>query len=1046
MIEYFARNRVAANLLMFCICVIGLATALNRLRLEVFPTVEADVVNIRVIYPGATPTEAEEAIAIRIEEAIQDLPGIDRIFSNATEGAATVTVEVRRGFSPRELLNDIKNRVDSISTFPVDAERPIVDQPAVSERVLNIVLAGPLSERDLKRLGERIRDEITNLPGVTQVGLRGVRPYEVTVEIPEAALQAHGLTFADVAAAIRRSSIDLSAGRIRTEGGDVLLRTDAQANVQEDFEQIVVISGADGARVTLADLATVRDGFDENVMFSEFNGQRAVMVDVFRVGDQDAIAVADAVKAYVERARRFLPEGVTLTIWNDWSQTIRDRLGTLTNSLLWGGVLVFLILAMFLRFSVAVFVAIGIPVSFLGGLALMPVFGYSLNLMSMFAFIMVLGIVVDDAIVTGENIFNHLRRGGDPTDSAIRGTHEVAVPVTFGVLTTMIAFVPLMLLPGRRGDFFSVIAVIVIVVLAFSLVQSKLVLPAHMSCIGRIGGKDERLNALQRFQRLFADGLEWFIRRAYRPSLHVCIKYRYSVAALFFVLLGLLFAYLSSGRLKFFFFPRIESDSVTVRLDMPVGTPVEITERHVRQIAAAGREVMDEFNRRFGAGTVRNLLMTVGGQPFGSRFGTGSTGESHQGEVILELAPGDERPPGVGAFTISQAWREKVGIIPGGEVSYVFSRSGAGAPIDVQLSGPDFAQLDALSEQIKARLLTYPGVTDVADSYEAGKDELKLTLKPAAVHLGLTAEDLARQVRQAFFGLEAQRIQRNRDDVRVMVRYPYDERRSIANLENMRIRTPDGHQVPFSEVAVAEMGKSLPAIRRVDRNRTLNITADFDEGRGDVETVKRDLELNVLPELLAAHPEVTFSLEGEAREQRESFENLRFGVLLVLFGIYAMLAIAFRSYVQPLIVMLIIPFSVIGAIGFHMLRGDMLSIMSVLGILALMGVVVNDSLVLVDYVNRHRQAGYSLLRAVSNAGVARFRPILLTSLTTIAGLAPLLLEKSRQAQFLIPMAVSLAGGVAFATFISLVLVPMLYLIFEDIGRGLRRAYAWWRQP
>ncbi|MFO7725059.1 MAG: efflux RND transporter permease subunit [Oceanipulchritudo sp.] len=1045
MIAYFARNRVAANLLMAAICIMGLVSALNRLTLEVFPNVEADVVNIRVAYPGSTPTESEEAIGVRIEEAIQDLEGIDRLLTNATEGSVTVRAEVLRGYDPRELLDDIKNRVDSISTFPDDAERPIIEQPAVSERVLNIVLSGPLTEKDLKTLGERVRDEITNLPGVTQVGLRGARPYEVAVEISEQTLQSYGLTFADVASAIRQSSIDLSAGRIRTKGGDVLLRTDAQAYVQEEFEEIVVLAQSGGTRLTLADIATVRDGFDENMMYSEFNGNRAVMVDVFRVGNQNVIDVANTVKAYIERSKSTLPEGVALTVWNDWSETIRDRLNTLSGSLLWGGLLVFIILAMFLRFSVAMFVALGVPVSFLGGLALMPVFGISLNLLSMFAFIMVLGIVVDDAIVTGENIFNHLRsRKGSSTDASIAGTKEVSVPVTFGVLTTMIAFIPLMLLPGRRGDFFSVIAVIVIIVLAFSLVQSKLVLPAHMSYLTHIGRKEEKLNFLQRFQRFFSDGLEWFIRKVYRRLLHVAIKYRYSTVSIFLVIFILMVGMLSTGRLKFFFFPRVESDSVTVRLDMPIGTPAEVTERHVKQITAAAMAVQDDFNERFGEGTIRNLLMTVGGQPFGSRRG-GSSGQSHRGEVILELAPGEVRDPEVSAYSVSQTWRGLVGIIPGGEVTYIFSRASGGSPIDVQLSGPDFEQLDAMAAAIKDHLRTYPGVVDIADSFEAGKDEIKLRLKPAATNLGLTSTDLARQVRQAFFGLEAQRIQRGRDDLRVMVRYPEDERQSLENLESMRIRTPDGRQVPFVEVAEAEMGKSLPSIRRVDRNRTLNVTADIEEGEGNVEAVKASLSETFLPQLLAANPEVSFSLEGEAREQRESFESLRYGILLVLFSIYAMLAVVFRSYLQPFIIMLVIPFSVIGAIAFHVIRGDMLSIMSILGILALIGVVVNDSLVLVDYVNRRRKEGYILLRAVSKAGSARFRPILLTSLTTIGGLTPLLLEKSRQAQWLIPMAVSLAGGIAFATFLTLFLVPMFYLIFEDIGKGCRRLFAWWRQ-
>ncbi len=1046
MIDFFARNRVAANLLMAAICVVGLLSAFNRLTLEVFPSAEADVVNVSVAYRGSTPTESEEAIGVRIEEAIQDLQGIDRIYTNAVEGSVRVSIEVMKGYDPRKLMDDVKNRVDSISTFPRDAEKPIIEQPARSERVLSIVLSGPMSERDLKTLGERIRDEITNLPGVTRVGLRGVRPYEVAIEIPENTLRAYGLTFANVANAIRGSSVDLSAGRIRTLGGDVLLRTDEEAHYQEDFEKIVVITREDGTRLTLADIADVKDGFNENLIYSEFNGDRSVMVDVYRVGDQDAIELVEAVKAYLDRSSINLPEGVQLTIWNDRSEYIRDRLNTLTNSLMWGGLLVFLILAAFLRFSVALFVALGVPVSFLGGLALMPVFGISLNLISMFAFIMVLGIIVDDAIVTGENIFTHMRRGGDPTEAAIRGTHEVSVPVTFGVLTTMIAFVPLMLMPGRRGDFFSVISVVVISCLAFSLVESKLVLPAHMSLLKHLGERRKKLTGIVRIQRNVADGLEWVIRKLYRPLLHNAIKFRYSTVAVFCTILLITIGFLSTGRLKFFFFPRIEDDSVTVRLDMPIGTPVDVTEKYVRAITAAAIEVEKHYNEEYGEGTIVNRLMTVGGQPFGGRWGGGGSGQSHLGEVILELAPGEERNPEVTAFGVSRLWRSKVGFIPGGEVSYLFSRSGAGAPIDVQLSGPDFKKLDELAEKLKEQLATYPGVVDILDSFESGKDEIKLTLKPAASNLGITSEDLARQVRQAFFGLEAQRIQRGRDDVRIMVRYPERERRSLANLENMRIRAPGGKEVPFIEVANAEMGKSLPSIRRVDRNRTLNVTADIEEGKGDVEAVKLDLMERYMPELLALNPEITYSLEGEAREQRESFESLQFGVLIVLFSIYGMLAVAFKSYTQPFIVMLIIPFSVIGAILFHVVRGDTLSIMSVFGILALVGVVVNDSLVLVDYVNKRRLDGYSLLRAVSKAGVVRFRPIFLTSLTTIGGLTPLLLEKSRQAQFLIPMAVSLAGGIAFATLLTLFLVPMMYLIFEDIGNSVRRVYHWWRKP
>lgn len=1055
MIAWFARNGVAANLLMFCLVGMGMHALLTRINREIFPTITAETVNISVPYRGSTPAEVEEAIVIKVEEAIQDLPGIDRMISNANEGNASIRVEVLDGYDVRELLDDIKNRVDSINTFPVEAERPIISTPGRRDRAISVVLAADLSEAELRELGQRVRDEIANLPEVSIVELKGVRPYEIAIEISEQTLRKYGLSLAQVAQRINQSSLDLSAGRIRTRAGDVLLRTEGQAYVAADFAEIVLKPGADGTSLRLGDIADIDDGFEENPLFTKFNGKRAVMIDVIRVGDQDAIAVANEVREYLARAEGRLPPGTTLTVWQDRSELINQRLQLLLKNAAQGGILVLISLALFLRPSLAFWVALGIPVSFLASIAVLPFLGVSINLVSLFAYILVLGIVVDDAIVTGENVYSRMEKGEPALKAAIEGTNEVAVPVTFGVLTTMLAFVPLLMVEGTRGQFFRNIPAVVVPVLFFSLIESKLVLPNHLSHLKSLvhKGPRESLGFIMRGQRWVANGLDRFISRIYQPSLNLALRQRYATLAAFVAIFLGFAGYMGGGHIRFVFFQFPASDSVSARLTMPIGTPEDITAQHLASLERAADAVRTQLNEKYGEGTVRNVLSTLGGQPFGGRGGSGGGGNPALAEVVLELAPTEDRNPAVDSRMTAMLWRRETGVIPGAEeMAYNFSFSG-GNPIEVQLTGPDLEELEDISDQIKERLTVFPGVFDITDSFEAGKDELEITLKPAGEFLGITLNDVARQVRQAFFGAEAQRIQRGRDDVRVMVRYPEGERRSLVDLQRMYVRTPSGVEVPFSEVAEATMGKSLPTIRRIDRNRTITVSADADVQVADVTAVRRELDEEILPELLAPYSSVSYSLEGEAREQRQSMSGLRVGIVIVLFGIYAMLAIAFRSYSQPFIVMSAIPFGIVGAVLGHIVMGYInrpfgaaepysLSILSLFGMLALSGVVVNDSLVMVDFINRRRKSGVPMHQAVSEAGAARFRAILLTSLTTVAGLAPLLFEKSRQAQFLIPMAISLAWGVAFATFITLLLVPALYLVFEDCGNEMRRVFRW----
>ena len=1028
LISWFTRNGVAANLLMIGIVFWGLFSLNNRIPLEVFPSFELDSITVRVPFRGASPTEVEESINIRIEEAIQDLTDIKSITSTAAEDLGTVQIDVDSRANVEDVLNDVKQRVDQISTFPTDADNPSVYTLARTREVISVVIAGPLAERDLRALANRVRDDLEALPNITQVSLSGVRDFELAIEVSEKTLLQYGLTFADVANAISNSSLNISAGAIKTAGGEVLIRTEGQGRTVEDFARIPIISSADGTRVTLAELANISDGFDENSLAQVFNGRSSIEIDVFRSGNQSAITVAREVKDYIEDTQSTMPDNVTMGYWRDRSRTVNARLQTLNKSALQGGLLVILLLALFLRPSVAFWVFIGVPVAFMGGLALMPTIGVTINLISLFAFILVLGIVVDDAIVTGENIYSHMRRNPNRIQAAIEGAQEVAIPVTFGVLTTVAAFMPLLLIEGVRGKIFAQIPMIVIPVLLFSLVESKFVLPAHMKHLNF--HKPERPNPLSLLQRKIADGLEWMIRHWYQPCLAACMRQRYLTLSVFVGTAIIVFSLVSAGHVKFVFFPRIQSEVAIASLTMPTGTPFELTQKHVERINNAATELQKKhIDPETGLSIIEGIMSTAG-----SSGGDGAS-QSHVGRVMFEITPPEERALQVTSRELVMQWRQAIGDIPGAkEINYRAEIGRGGSPVSVRLSGRDFDRLKIAAQKTKDKLATYPGIEDITDTFASGKQELKLEIKPAAEQLGLTLSDLSSQVRQAFFGFEVQTIQRDRDDVRVVVRYPLSERQSLDNLQTMMIRTPDGSNVPFSEVADADIGRGFASITRVNRKRTVNIEADVDKENTDIEAIKREL-LEDMPEILASFPDISFSLEGEAAEQRESFGSLKTGIWFVLAVIYTLLAIPLRSYVQPIMVMLVIPFGVVGAILGHMIMGMNLSIMSYMGMLALSGVVINDSLVLVDFVNNRRLEGLNVTNSVRVAGVARFRAILLTSLTTFFGLMPLIFEKSTQAQFLIPMAVSLGFGIMFATLITLVLIPCNYLILEDI-KGL----------
>ncbi|MEE3327763.1 MAG: efflux RND transporter permease subunit [Myxococcota bacterium] len=1042
-IRWFANNPVASNLLMIVMVVAGLFS-LPIIQQQMFPELETHMIVVSVPYLGASPSEVEEGVCIRIEEELNGLSGIEKMTSSSAEGACAVTVELLSDQPVDRALSEIKNAVDSISTFPDETEKPIVSHLDMQHNVLQVVLSGPAEERTLRYWGEKLRDGILALPGFTHVDLTNIRQFEVSVEVSESSLRRYGLTFEEVANAVRRSSLDLPGGAIKTEGGEILLRAKGQAYTGDDFNEIVVLTREDGTRLMLSDVAKVVDGFEENDRFASFNGAPSVMVRVFRVGDQKLLDLARRGRAYLETFQTQLPEGLELTVWRDDSTYLRDRLNVLINNGVTGFVLVFIVLTAFLRLRLALWVAIGVPVSLMGALALFPVMGLSLDVLTLFAFILVLGLLVDDAIVVGENIHTHQERAEDPLLSAISGTQEVSVPVIFGVLTTVAAFLPMLMGPGGMGRMFGFIGIVVVICLFCSLVESQLILPSHLGHHAGATGKSEEFaprSALQKRwkqgQQFLASSLTRLARGYYRRLLETALAWRYVTVTLAVGLLVITLAAAYFGNMKWTFFPDVESDYVSAVISMPPGTPVEQTALAVGQIRESAERVAAQLSEQLGGEglVVQHIMDVAGGRAGLDRGGPPTTisaaNSSHQGEVSIELVSGDARqvPP----HEFVSLWRAATPPVVGAEeVSFIYDYFSFGAAIDIQLSSANVENLERAADRIKLKLAEYKGVYDITDSFQGGKAEIQLDILPAAESLGLTLSDLARQVRQAFYGEEAQRIQRGRDDIRVMVRYPEDRRTSLSDLENLRIRTPAGDEVPFYAVARASMDRGYSTIKRIDRQRTINVTADVSEQEGGnasqiIASLSREL-----PDILEGLPDVSYTYEGERAEQSETFDALiRYGTMALIL-IYSLLAIPLRSYTQPVLIMSVIPFGLVGAIGGHLLMGLDWSFMSVFGVVALSGVVVNSSLVLVHAVNRLRDEGTEMNEALRKAGVIRFRPIVLTAITTFVGLTPLMLEQNLGAAFLVPMGVSLAFGVVFATVISLLIVPSGYLIMEDL--------------
>ena len=1035
-IEWMAKNGVAANLLMLFIVVAGLLSLLN-IPQEVFPEFSLDTIQVRVEYPGASPEEVEEAIVRRVEDRIEGINGVRQVSASASENVGVVMVELALGTDASRALDEIKAEIDRINSFPVDAEKPEVVALTAQSRGIEIAIFGNVDERALKEIANRVKNDLTTLPEISLVRVTGVRNYEISIEVSKAALRAYQLTLDEITTAVRRGSMDLPGGSVETDREEILVRVQGQNYTSDDFGDIIVRANPDGSILRLHDLATIRDEFEDTDLITAFNGQPTAFVQVFRTGDERLLDIVAAVERYLdEELSVTLPRGVEYQIWENEGEYLQSRLSLLVKNGRLGLFFVLVALALFLNLRLALWTAVGIFLSFAGVFAVMTVVGVSINMMSLFGFILAIGIVVDDAIVVGENIYTQREKGTSAHQSAVQGTLQVSVPVTFAVLTTVAAFTPLLFIPGTIGKFLNVIPIIVISVLLLSLVEALFILPFHLSHLPEPGMENRAgiLGPAYRLQDAFQGWVQRFIDGPLERGVKFAVR-RWGLVLLGSVTVLLLVVGLVAGRyIRFSLLPDIEGQEVVAYVEMPEGTTSERTQEvatYLEQKGYAAAAALEEALPDDHPPIIQAVFSSVGDRP----SATGGPGlsalvtfvRSNIAEVSFRLIDPELRA--LPAVEFERAWRDSVGVVTGARtLTFSAKLIELGAPVQVELSHPDTVGLNAAVPALKDRLARFAGVIDVRDDQGRGKRELELRLKPAARSLGITLDDLARQVRGAFFGNEAMRLQRGRDEVRVYVRLPEAERNSLADLQDYRIRGASGGEVPLSTVADLSFGVGSSTIKRIGGRRIATVTADVDRAVVTGQEVNRALEAEILPDLQKQFPGLRYAFGGEQREQAIALGGLARGFAMALLVIYALLAIPFRSYVQPLIIMATIPLGFIGAALGHLIMGLDLGMLSMFGMVGLSGVVVNDSLVLIHFVNERHRSGLPMHEAIVEGAKLRFRPILLTSLTTFLGVFPIIIERSIQAQFLVPMAVSLGYGILVATPILMLVVPALSMM------------------
>jgi len=1011
-IGWMAGNSVAANILMLFLLVGGFFWGRN-VKQEVFPEFELDRVIISVAYPGSSPEEVEKGIILPVEEALQSIEGIKEITATANEGSGQIRVDALIDVDIERMATDIKNEVDRITSFPEDAEEPVVTIPTRRRGVITLVLYGNLSASTLRETGESVRDQLLQDKDIQQVEFEGHRPFEIAIEVDQERLRAHNLTISEVADKVRAASLELPGGSIKTSGGEILLRMNERKDFRFEFEKIPIISSPDGTMVLLGDIGLIHDGFAETDEFLTYNGMDALGIKVFRIADQTPIEVADAVLRQVDRLQQMLPDGVFVATVNDRSKIFRQRLNLLLKNGYLGLGLILILLGLSLEPRLAFWVTMGIPISFMGALYVMPFFDVSINIVSLFAFIISLGIVVDDTIIVGENVYSYRQKGYTFIEAAVRGTKEMAMPVTFAILTNIITFMPLYFVPGIMGKIFRHIPVVVVSVFLISLIEALFVLPAHLSH-QRDKPANRFVGAIIAFQERVSNGLTRFGRMVYSPVLTLGLRYRYVTITIGLIVLLITGAYVKSGRMGITTFPRIESDLAYCSATLPYGVPVEQTRAVQEKLIETARIVM---NNNGGDRLVTGIQSSV-------------TGNNTWIKVFL--TPPDQRPIRTGDFV--KQWRRVTGPIAGIESLRFrsnFGGPGSTAALTVELQHRDIKILEKASSELAGSLQFFPIVSDIDDGYSSGKQQLDFILKPTGYQLGLTPSLVARQVRAAFYGQEVRRQLRVRNEIKIIVRLPQSQRQLEQTLDRMLIKTPGGVMVPLHEVVETHRGNAYTSIFRRDGRRVNAVTAEVNPPTQAAQIIE-SIKEGILKQLVQKYHGLTYKFEGRQAQRKESLKGLADGMKIALIIIYVVLAIPFRSYIQPAIVMFSIPFGVVGAVFGHLIMGYSLSILSMFGMVALSGVVVNDALILIDLINRTRLQGNTLYAAVFNAGLARFRPIVLTTMTTFFGLMPMIFETSRQARFLIPMAISLGFGILFATGITLIMVPCLYLILEDI--------------
>lgn len=1047
--KWSVEHRVSVNLIMVFLIVAGMFTVLDMNR-EMFPQFTLDMIDIGVDYPGASPEEVEEGIVIKIEEQLKGLENVKTVYGTALEGHGSVTLELETGIDINEKLDEIRTEIDLIDSFPEEAEEPVITEIKNNEPAIYVAVYGDVEERLLRDTAEKIRDDLVDTDDISLASLIGVRDFEISIEVSETDLRRFNLSFDHIVQAVRTGSLELPGGKIKTRGGEFLVRAKGKRYTGEEYEQIPLVTREDGTVIRLGDVATVRDEFEDRDLKARFNGKPAVMVAVNRTDEQDTIAISETTIDYIQKHQAGMPAGISLGYWFNMADMVQERIDLLLKNGLQGIVLVFVVLALFLDLGLSFWVASGIPISFMGAFLILGYLDASINMLSLFGFIMTLGILVDDAIIVGENVYTHYANGKSPKQAVINSMKQVGGPVVMAVTTTIVAFTPLMHISGIMGKFMAIMPQAVICILVVSLAEAFIILPAHLehaltppkqkkALVYRIfffwlEWLKTDISALHTFIRDRVDNvLNWVIQYLYKPVLVYCVKNRYFTLAIGVACLILSIGLLAGGHVEYVFFPKTDSNWIISEIIYPLGTPFKTTETTIKQIESGAFTLNEHFRDRVegGGDLIVNNFSLVGVIP--RRDWKPGVYGGHCGEAWIEVVPASMRPD-IPAAEITAKWRELTGDILGAEqLTFTIIGGGPGGnPIEIQLAGPDLGQLEQAAEALKAEIASYPGTFDITDNFRPGKMEKQIHIRKGAESLDITMADIARQIRQAYYGDEVLKIQRGKHDIKVMVRYSQAERETESSIDELRIRTRDGREIPLNQVARLESMRGYSTIQRVDRRRVITVISDLDEDVANAAKIVADLNSEFLPALVHRFPGVTYDLEGQAKRNQETMDSLAKGFSLAAMIMFLLLASQFRSYIQPVIIMTAIPFGIIGAIAGHYLRGMEFTIFSIFGIVALSGIVINDSLILIDFANSKVREGMTVVDAVIESGQDRYRAVLLTSVTTVAGLFPLLLETSFQAQFLIPMAVSISFGLIAATALTLLFVPALYVVIQDL--------------